>query len=134
MYRHADEPFEPEDNNEREVPASGGRDFRALPLALAAAAVALAAESFAFFLLGWGMAPTSAGCGVGRVATISFAAVAISAAIYGLAAAAGSAALAESRAEVTRLKTFIIASAAIYIVFSIPMLAFTALLGSCFDL
>lgn len=132
MYRHADEPFEPEQPLDRQP--RRGRDFSAVPLAILTALIALAAEFFSIFLLGWGMAPTSAGCGVGRAAGVSAAALAISVVIFGLAAAVGAAALGESRSSSARPRTFILSFAAIYAVFSFPMLVFAALLGSCFDL
>lgn len=132
MYRHADEPFEPEQPLDRQP--RRGRDFSAVPLAILTALIALAAEFFAIFLLGWGMAPTSIGCGVGRAAGISVAALAISVAIFGVTAAVGTAALGESRSRSASPRTFVLSLAAIYTVFSIPMLAFAALLGSCFDL
>ncbi len=131
MYRHLDDPFD--SSAEHEAHQRPGRNFRALPLAVFTALIALSLEFFAIFLLGWGMAPTSVGCGPGRAAAISLAALAVSGAIFILAAGVGVAALADSRSAKARPRSFLIALATIYTVFSVPMLAFAALLGSCFN-
>lgn len=131
MYRHIDDPFEP--GAEHDADQRRGHNFGALPLAIFTALIALSLEFFAIFLLGWGMAPTSIGCGPGRAAAISLAGLGVSGAIFILGASVGVAALAESRSRSARPRTFMIALATIYAVGSIPMLVLAALLGSCFD-
>lgn len=131
MYRHANDPFEPE--QEAELPGSGSRHFAPVPLGFFGAVIALAAEFFGLFLLAWGMAPTSNGCGAGRAAAMTGSMLVIGGAIYLAFVAIGIGIMREAREPGLRRRSFILTFTAIYALGSLPLLALAPLFGSCFD-
>lgn len=131
MYRHADEPFEPQ--NEAELPGSGRRHFAPVPLGFLGAFIALAAEFFGLFLLAWGMAPTSIGCGAGRAATMGVSQLAIAGAIYLAFVGIGLGIMREARESDHRRRWFVITFTTAFMIGSLPLLAMAPLFGSCFD-
>ncbi|MGH2907165.1 MAG: hypothetical protein ACRDKI_10415 [Solirubrobacterales bacterium] len=121
MYRDA-EPSHPQ-----------GRNFTPVPLGITAGALALVADFFALFLLSWGVAPTSIGCGAARSVTMVIAFAAITATIFAIFAGVGLGLMREARAPQLRRRRFVATAGAIYAVGVIPLFAFAALVGSCFD-
>jgi hypothetical protein len=131
MYRHADEPFEPE--HEAELPQPHGRRFAPVPLGLFGSLLALGAEFFGLFLIGWGLAPTSIGCGVNRAFGVSGAALALAGGIYVIFVGVGLGIMREARETDLRKRHFLVTFTACYAIGSLPLLAIAALMGSCFD-
>lgn len=129
MYRHADEPFE----SEAELPGSGRRHFAPVPLGFFGALIALAAEFFGLFLLAWGMAPTSIGCGATRAGTMAGSMLAIGAAIYFAFIGVGLGIMRDARESGLRRRAFVLTFSAAFLLGSLPLLALAPLFGSCFD-
>lgn len=135
MYRESDQLPERPDHPEPEVQAHAptGRNFTPVPVGIFTGVVALIANFFSMFLLGWGVAPTSIGCGTSRSLTMVIALVAISVAIIGVFTAIGISLMREARAPQLRIRRYLFTSLTIFTIGTIPLLAFAALLGSCFD-
>lgn len=138
MYRHADEHWrdEPEDVQPPEVPLQGeGKRWKPtpVPLALIAACFAVGTQFFGLFLLAWGVAPTSAGCGPGRAATMVGMQLPISASVGFLIGGVGYVMLAEAGATQLRRRSYLLIFGALYLLGTIPMLVSAGLFGSCFD-
>lgn len=132
MFRYADEPFEPE--HEAELPGRHSRRrFAPVPLGFFGALIALAAEFFGLFLLAWGMAPTSIGCGAGRAAGMGGAMLLIGGAIYLAFIGAGIGIMREARESGLRTRSFVATFTATFLIGSLPILALAPLFGSCFS-
>jgi hypothetical protein len=131
MYRHIEDPFE--NDHEAELPGSGRRHFAPVPLGIVGGLIALAAEFFALFLLAWGMAPTSVGCGAGRAFAMSGSMLAIGVGIYVIVAGVGIGIMGDARETESRRRAFLITFTAMYVLGSLPLLALAPLFGSCFD-
>lgn len=137
MYLHADEPWgdEPdrdEPSNEA-VPFAGDRGPAPVPLAIAGAVIALALQFLGLFLLAWGMAPTSVGCGTGRAAGMVLAQIPVALLPLLLIGSAGRSMLDEAGAPRDRRRSFLMTFGALYALGSVPLFAAAALFGSCFD-
>lgn len=131
MYRHVNEPFD--SGQEAELPGSGRRHFAPVPLGFFGALLGLAAEFFGLFLLAWGVAPTSDGCGAGRAATMGVAQLAIGAAIYLAFVGVGVGIMREARESTYRKRAFVVTFTVTFLIGSLPLLAMAPLFGSCFD-
>jgi hypothetical protein len=132
MYRLPDDqPNRPEAS----LPEShqGSRKFAPVPLGIFSGMLALGAEFFGLFLLAWGMAPTSIGCGAGRAASMTGAMLVISGAIFAAIAAIGISIMREARESQLRRRSYVLTFGAIYLLGSLPLLALAPLFGSCFD-
>jgi uncharacterized membrane protein YidH (DUF202 family) len=133
MYRESDaRPDRPEPESQERIDPQGRR-FAPTPLGVFTGLLALMTDFFALFLLSWGVAPTSIGCGTSRSLTMVGATIALSIAIIGVFTAVGLSLMREARAPQLRRRSFLITATAIYVVGSIPLLAFAALVGSCFS-
>jgi hypothetical protein len=131
MYRQADDPFEPE--QDAELPDAGRRHYAPVPLGLFSGILALGMEFFGLFLLAWGMAPTSIGCGPGRAASMTGVMLVISLSIFGVIAAVGMGIMREARESQLRRRSYLLTYGVIYLLGSLPLLALAPLFGSCFD-
>lgn len=132
MYREADS--RPE-GPEAELPSRpAGRNFTPVPLGVVGGFMALAAEFFGLFLLAWGMAPTSIGCGVGRAFNMTAAMIPISALIAIAFTWAGLGMMVEARQSQLRKRSFVMIFLVIYAIGSVPLFVAAGLFGSCFDL
>lgn len=131
MYRHSDDSFGPQ--HESELPSSDRRSFAPVPLGFFGALIALGAEFFGLFLLAWGMAPTSVGCGAGRAAEVGGAMLAIGASIYFAFIAVGLGIMRDARESAVRRRSFVLTFSAVFLLGSLPLLALAPLFGSCFD-
>ena len=133
MYRLSDEP---PDQPEASLPEShqGSRRFAPVPLGIFSGILGLGAEFFGLFLLAWGMAPTSIGCGAGRAASMSGVMLVISLSIFGVIAAVGTGIMREARESQLRRRSYVLTFGAVYLLGSLPLLALAPLFGSCFDL
>ncbi|MBJ7355146.1 MAG: hypothetical protein JHC98_09990 [Thermoleophilaceae bacterium] len=130
MYRQADEPH---DSSEHVELPQGSRKFAPVPLGIFSGLIGLATEFFGLFLLAWGMAPTSIGCGVGRAASMTGAQLVIALGIFGAFAAVGIGIMREAHESQLRRRSYVLTFAAVYVLGSIPLIATAALFGSCFD-
>lgn len=135
MYRPSDDR---PDRDDEDVVAPleqphGYRSFAPVPLGVFAGMLALFAAFFGLFLLGWGMAPTSIGCGTGRSISMVAAFTPIALAVYVAVSWAGIGILRDSRQPQLRVRSFVITSGVIYALGLIPLFTMAALLGSCFD-
>jgi hypothetical protein len=132
MYRLSDE-----QPNQPEAPLPGShqrrRKFAPVPLGFFSGFLALFAEFFGLFLLAWGMAPTSIGCGAGRAASMTGAMLVISAVIFTVVASVGIGIMREARESQLRRRSYVLTFGAIYVLGSLPLLALAPLFGSCFD-
>jgi hypothetical protein len=90
-------------------------------------------EFFGLFLLAWGMAPTSIGCGPGRAASMTGVMLVISLSIFGVIAAVGMGIMREARESQLRRRSYLLTYGVIYLLGSLPLLALAPLFGSCFD-
>jgi uncharacterized membrane protein len=111
----------------------GTRKFAPVPLGVFSGMLALGAEFFGLFLLAWGMAPTSIGCGAGRAASMTGAMLVISLSIFAIVAAIGIGIMREARESQLRRRSYLLTFGAIYLLGSLPLLALAPLFGSCFD-
>jgi uncharacterized membrane protein len=111
----------------------GSRKFAPVPLGIFSGMLALGAEFFGLFLLAWGMAPTSIGCGAGRAASMTGAMLVISLSIFAIVAAIGIGIMREARESQLRRRSYLLTFGAIYLLGSLPLLALAPLFGSCFD-
>lgn len=130
MFRQADEPHDSADHVELN---EGTRKFAPVPLGIFSAFLGLAAEFFGLFLLAWGMAPTSIGCGPGRAASMTGVQLLIALGIFGAISAVGIGIMRDARESQLRRRSYVLTFAAIYVLGSLPLLAAAALFGSCFD-
>ena len=132
MYRLSDQPPE---QPESALPDShaGRRKFAPVPLGIFSALLGLGAAFFGMFLLGWGMAPTSIGCGPGRAASITGVQLGITVGVFGAISAVGLGIMRDARESRGRRRSYLLTFGAIYMLGSLPLLASAALLGSCFD-
>ena len=132
MYRPSDEPPE---QPESALPSSrsSGRRFAPVPLGIFSGVLALVAEFFGLFLLAWGMAPTSIGCGAGRAASMVGVQLLIATGIFAAISAVGIGIMRDAQESQLRRRSYVLTFGAIYILGSIPLFASAALLGSCFD-
>src|SRR4029079_1984094 len=122
MYRDAHQlPHRPE------TPAPSGRKVAPVPLGVFAGLLALAGEFFGLFLLAWGMAPTSLGCGAERAISVSAALIPVSLAIWAGVTWAGMGLMRESRESQLRRRSFVIITTAIYVLGAIPLFRMAAL-------
>ena len=137
MYRHADEHWrEPEENQPPEVPLQGeGRRWKPtpVPLALIAACFAVGTQFFSLFLLAWGVAPTSEGCGTERAITMVGAHLPIAACVGFLVGSVGYVMIAEAGASQLRRRSYLLVFGGLYLLGTIPLLVIAGLFGSCFD-
>ena len=111
----------------------GSRKFAPVPLGIFSGILALAAEFFGLFLLAWGMAPTSIGCGAGRAASMTGVMLVISIGIFAVVAAVGVGIMREARESQLRRRSYLLTLGAVYVLGSLPLLALAPLFGSCFD-
>jgi hypothetical protein len=111
----------------------GRRKFAPVPLGIFSGILALGVEFFGLFLLAWGMAPTSIGCGAGRAASMTGAMLVISGALFAVIAAIGIGIMREARESQLRRRSYVLTFGAIYLLGSLPLLALAPLFGSCFD-
>lgn len=132
MFRSADET--PEQHDSPEAPLHAGRGFTPVPLGIVGGFMALAAEFFGLFLLAWGMAPTSIGCGAGRAFSMTAAMIPIAGLIFVGFTWAGLGMMREARQSQLRKRSFLVTFGAIYLLGSIPLFVAAGLFGSCFDL
>lgn len=135
MFRPSDDLPDRADENDLTPPArpQGRRSFAPVPLGVFAGLLALAGAFFGLFLLAWGMAPTSIGCGAERAISMSAAFTPIALVVYGAVSWAGIGIMRDSRQSMLRVRSFVITSGGIYALGLIPLYAMAALLGSCFD-
>lgn len=135
MYRSSDDLPDREDANAASAPSEppGARSFAPVPLGVFAGLLALFASFFGLFLLAWGMAPTSVGCGAERSVSMVAAFTPIALLVCGAVSWAGIGIMRDSRQPQLRLRSFVITSGVIYAVGVVPLYAMAALLGSCFD-
>lgn len=134
MFRHAEDLPEQPDPSEPERHAHvNRRRFAPVPLAFVAAFLALWAEFFGMFLLGWGMSPTSVGCGTGRAVSMTAAMVPIALGIYMAFTWAGLGLMGEARESLHRRRSFLAIFSILFALGSVVIFAMAALLGSCFD-
>lgn len=132
MYRLSDKPPErPESPLPDARPA--GRKFAPVPLGVFSGFLGLAAQFFGMFLLAWGMAPTSIGCGPGRAASMTAVQLLIALSIFGAISAVGLGIMRDASESQLRRRSYLLTFGAIYLLGSIPLFAAAALLGSCFD-
>src|SRR3954452_9524557 len=107
MYRHADEPHEP--NDRVELPrGQGARKFAPVPLGLISSIIALSAEFFGLFLLAWGMAPTSIGCSATRAASMLGVQLAIAVEIFAVVSVVGLGIMRDARESQLRRLSFVL--------------------------
>jgi hypothetical protein len=132
MFRLSDESPESSEASLPEAKA-GSRKFAPVPLGLFSAVIGLAAEFFGLFLLAWGMAPTSIGCGAGRAASMTGVQLVIAISIFGAITAVGLGIMRDARESQLRRRSYVLTFGAIYLLGSIPLFAAAALFGSCFD-
>jgi hypothetical protein len=130
MFRQADDSHEPSDHVE--LPHAA-RKFAPVPLGIFSGFIGLAAEFFGLFLLAWGMAPTSIGCGAARAASITGVQFAIALGIFGLISVVGLGIMRDAQESQLRRRSYLLTFGAIYLIGSIPLIATAALFGSCFD-
>jgi len=136
MYREPDPRPEPTGDgaeHEQRAHEPGRRHFAPAPLGIFTGLVALFANFFAMFLLGWGVAPTSIGCGATRSLEMVVGMLAISVAIIGVFTAIGVGLMREARAPQLRIRAYVMTSLTLFTIGTMPLVAFSALLGSCFD-
>lgn len=135
MFRQAENRPEQPDRPEAALPsARTGRNFTPVPLGIVGGFMALAAEFFGLFLLAWGMAPTSIGCGAGRAFSMTAAMIPIALLIFIGFTWAGLGMMREARQSQLRKRSFLVTFGAIYLIGSIPLFVAAGLFGSCFDL
>lgn len=132
MYRLSDQP---PDQPESALPGArpSGRKFAPVPLGIFSGFLGLAAQFFGMFLMGWGMAPTSVGCGPGRAASMVGVELAIAAAIFGFISFVGLGIMRDAHESNARRRSYLLTFGAIYALGSLPLFTAAALLGSCFD-
>jgi uncharacterized membrane protein len=132
MYRITDEP-----PRQPSSPSPGGHDgqrkFSPVPLGIISALIALAAEFFGLFLLAWGMAPTSIGCGAGRAASMTGVQLVIALGVFAAVSAVGAGIMREAQEPQVRRRSYLLTFGAIYLPGSVPLIAIAALFGSCFN-
>lgn len=135
MYRSSDDLPDREDAGDAAPSAEphGSRSYSPVPLGVFAGLLALFGAFFGLFLLAWGMAPTSIGCGAERSVSMVAAFTPIALLVYGAVSWAGIGIMRDSRQPQLRLRSFVITSGVIYAVGVVPLYAMAALLGSCFD-
>lgn len=134
MFRHADDlPERPDPPDPEPSAHRTRRRFTPVPLAIVAAVLALWAEFFGMFLLGWGMAPTSVGCGTGRALSMTGAMVPIALGIYVAFTWAGLGLMGDAGETQRRRRSFLGIFTIAFVVGSAAIFAMAALLGSCFD-
>jgi uncharacterized membrane protein len=135
MYRESDSLPERSQSPEPEIHAHAphGRHFAPVPVGIFTGLVALFVSFLGMFLLGWGVAPTSIGCGASRSVTMVVAMLAISVVVIGVFSAIGVSLMREARAPQRRVRSYLLTSLSIFTIGTLPLLAFSALLGSCFD-
>jgi hypothetical protein len=132
MYRLSDQPPE---RPESALPSArpSGRKFAPVPLGVFSGFLGLGAQFFGMFLMAWGMAPTSIGCGPGRAASMIGVQLAIAVAIFGFISFVGLGIMRDAKESNLRRRSYLLTFGAIYVLGSIPLFAAAALLGSCFD-
>lgn len=132
MYRFTDKPPE---QPESPLPGAGPgrRKFAPVPLGIFSGFLGLSAQFFGMFLMAWGMAPTSTGCGPERAASMVGVQLAIAAAIFAAISFVGLGIMRDARESNMRRRSYLLTFGAIYVLGSIPLFAAAALLGSCFD-
>lgn len=132
MYRLSDQPPE---RPESALPGArpSGRKFAPVPLGVFSGFVGLPAQFFGMFLMAWGMAPTSVGCGPGRVASMVGVQLAIAVGIFAAISFVGIGIMRDAQEPGRRRRSYVLTFGAIYVLGSIPLFAAAALLGSCFD-
>lgn len=135
MYRSSEDLPNRDDENAAAPSGQqhGYRSFAPVPLGVFAGLLALFASFFGLFLLAWGMAPTSIGCGAERAVSMVAAFTPIALLVYGAVSWAGIGIMRDSRQSQLRRRSFVITSGVIYAVGVIPLFAMAALFGSCFD-
>lgn len=132
MYRLSDQPPERPESALPDARPSG-RKFAPVPLGIVSGFLGLGAQFFAMFLMAWGMAPTSIGCGSGRAASMVGVQLAIAAGIFAAISFVGIGIMRDARESNVRRRSYLLTFGAIYVLGSIPLFAAAALLGSCFD-
>lgn len=133
MYRDSNEFPERDHGDRANLSGNARRRLAPVPLGLFSGFLGLAAEFFGLFLLAWGMAPTSIGCGAGRAASMIGVQLAIAVGIFGAISAVGLGIMSDAQESQVRRRSYLLTSGAIYLLGSIPLLAAAALFGSCFD-
>jgi hypothetical protein len=132
MYRLSDQPPEQPESALPDAQARG-RKFAPVPLGLFSAVLGLGAQFFGMFLMAWGMAPTSIGCGPGRAASMTGVLLLIALGIFGAISAVGLGIMRDAREPQVRRRSYLLTFGSVYLLGSIPLFAAAALLGSCFD-
>lgn len=134
MYRSQDPlPERPSDDASLDGDDGGARKFAPVPLAVFAGLAAVIADFMAMFFLGWAMAPTSVGCGLGRSFSIVGVLAAVSLGIYAIAIGFGLGVMREAHESQLRRRSYVMITTAIFVLGAIPTFVMAALLGSCFD-
>lgn len=132
MYRLSDHPPERPESARPDTRRSG-RKFAPVPLGIFSGLLGLSAQFFGMFLMAWGMAPTSIGCGAERAVSMTGVQLAIAAAIFGFISFVGLGIMRDAQESSVRRRSYLLTFGAIYVLGSIPIFAAAALLGSCFD-
>lgn len=132
MYRLSDTPPERPESPMPDARPSG-RKFAPVPLGIFSAFLGLSAQFFGMFLMAWGMAPTSIGCGPGRAASMTGVQLLIALSIFGAISAVGLGIMRDASESQLRRRSYLLTFGAIYLLGSIPLFAAAALLGSCFE-
>lgn len=132
MYRLSDTPPERPDSP---LPSArpSGRKFAPVPLGIFSGFLGLSAQFFGMFLMAWGMAPTSIGCGPGRAASMTGLQLLIAVGIFGAISAVGLGIMRDAREPQGRRRSYVLTFGAIHVIGSIPIFAAAVLLGSCFN-
>lgn len=132
MYRLSDHPPEQPESALPDARPSR-RKFAPVPLGIFSGLLGLSAQFFGMFLMAWGMAPTSIGCGPGRAASMVGVELAIAVGIFAAISFVGIGIMRDARESSVRRRSYVLTFGAIYVLGSIPLFAAAALLGSCFD-
>jgi hypothetical protein len=132
MYRFSDKPPEQPESALPDARPSG-RKFAPVPLGIFSGFLGLSAQFFGMFLMAWGMAPTSIGCGPERAASMVGVQLAIAVGIFAAISFVGLGIMRDARESSARRRSYLLTFGAIYVLGSIPLFAAAALLGSCFD-
>ncbi|MBI2690699.1 MAG: hypothetical protein HYX29_01950 [Solirubrobacterales bacterium] len=132
MYRLSDHPPDQPDSA-RPGARPTGRRFAPVPLGIFSGFLGLSAQFFGMFLMAWGMAPTSIGCGPERAVSMTGIQLAIAAVIFGAISFVGLGIMRDAQESSLRRRSYLLTFGAIYVLGSIPLFVAAALLGSCFD-
>ncbi len=132
MYRLSDHPPDKPDSVRPDAYPTG-RKFAPVPLGIFSAFLGLSAQFFGMFLMAWGMAPTSIGCGPERAVSMTGVQLAIAAVIFGAISFVGLGIMRDAHESSLRRRSYLLTFGIIYVLGSIPLFAAAALLGSCFD-